>query len=102
MDDPAATDHELTAAELSTEFDRLSLHQTLIDFEIANARVRDLTTRLVEANHEVFLHRQELARVSMEHERLRAEHQVMVELARSKTYRLAEAMVSVRRRITRS
>jgi hypothetical protein len=56
----------------------------------------------VEANHEVFLHRQELARVTMEHEKLRAEHEVMVELARSKTYRLAEAMVSVRRRITRS
>ena len=38
---------EMTAAELSTEFDRLSLHQTLIDFEIANARARDLTERLI-------------------------------------------------------
>ncbi|HVF12974.1 MAG TPA: hypothetical protein VM942_00175 [Acidimicrobiales bacterium] len=100
MDDPSAMENEMTAAELSTEFDRLSLHQTLIDFEIANARVRDLTTRLVEANREVFLHRQELARLNMEYEKLRSERQAIVDLGQSKTYQLAKMIVSIRRRLT--
>ena len=90
----------MTAAELSTEFDRLSLHQTLIDFEIANARVRDLTARLLdltrqllEANHEVAVAREETARQAAVHEKLRAEYDQMVE---SRTWRVAKGIVAIR------
>ena len=37
---------------LETDMDRLSLQQALVDFEIANRRVIDLTNRLVEALEE--------------------------------------------------
>ena len=37
-------------AQLITAIDRLSLSQALLDVEIANARVLDLTSRLVESN----------------------------------------------------
>ena len=37
-------------AKLITAIDRLSLSQALLDVEIANARVLDLTSRLVESN----------------------------------------------------
>ncbi len=39
--------------DLQTEIDALSLGQALVDFELANARVLDLTARLVEANQRV-------------------------------------------------
>jgi hypothetical protein len=98
--DDAATDDTMTAAELSTEFDRLSLHQTLIDFEIANARVRDLTARLLElnkqlldANHELAREREEMARQAAVHGKLRVEYDQMVE---SRTYRVARGIVAIR------
>jgi hypothetical protein len=47
--------------------DRLSLVQALKDFEVANARVLDLTHRLTELN-------QELLDLRSTHERLRIEH----------------------------
>jgi len=97
--DDAMTDDAMTAAELSTEFDRLSLHQTLIDFEIANARVRDLTARLLdmtnrlrEANDEGARARAETVRQAADHELLRVEHEKMV---RSRTYRVAQGIVAV-------
>jgi chromosome segregation ATPase len=39
--------------DLRSEIDALSLGQALVDFELANARVLDLTARLVEANERV-------------------------------------------------
>ena len=47
---PVASTDALAAVELQWAMDRLSLEQALIDFEVANARVLDLTARLVEAN----------------------------------------------------
>jgi chromosome segregation ATPase len=44
---------QTTSSELQTEIDALSLSQALVDFELANARVLDLTARLVEANERV-------------------------------------------------
>ncbi len=38
---------------LSEQLDRLSLEQALLDVEVANARVLDLTARLVEANQRI-------------------------------------------------
>ncbi len=58
--------------ELSAQIDRLSLEQALLDVEVANARVLDLTARLVEANqriatlsNDVDLLRQESAQVKV-------------------------------------
>jgi chromosome condensin MukBEF ATPase and DNA-binding subunit MukB len=45
--------------ELERQMDALSLHQALLDFELANARVLDLTARLVEANTRVMRHQSE-------------------------------------------
>lgn len=38
---------------MSAQIDRLSLEQSLRDFEVANARVVDLTRRLLEANEQI-------------------------------------------------
>jgi chromosome segregation ATPase len=50
-------EQHVTAADsqqdLAREIDALSLTQALLDFEMANARVLDLTARLVEANARV-------------------------------------------------
>jgi hypothetical protein len=45
--------------ELERQIDALSLNQALLDFELANARVLDLTARLVEANTRVMRHQGE-------------------------------------------
>lgn len=43
----------LEVDELTRRLDRLNLTQALLDFEVANARVLDLTARLVESNKRV-------------------------------------------------
>ena len=43
----------LDSDELTRRLDRLNLTQALLDFELANARVLDLTARLVESNKRV-------------------------------------------------
>jgi hypothetical protein len=48
-----------TDSELERQIDALSLNQALLDFELANARVLDLTARLVEANTRVLRHQGE-------------------------------------------
>ena len=46
----AAHAEAVAAADIVEAIDRLSLSQALLDVEIANARVLDLTARLVESN----------------------------------------------------
>ncbi len=48
-----------TGSELERQINALSLNQALLDFELANARVLDLTARLVEANTRVKRHQGE-------------------------------------------
>ncbi len=43
----------IDSEELTRRLDRLNLTQALLDFELANARVLDLTARLVESNKRV-------------------------------------------------
>ncbi len=43
----------ISSDELTRRLDRLNLTQALLDFELANARVLDLTARLVESNKRV-------------------------------------------------
>jgi hypothetical protein len=73
--------------------DRLSLVQALKDFEVANARVLDLTHRLTELN-------QELLDLRSTHEQLRIEHNKV--LARRAAPRAAaEAAASQALRVVR-
>ncbi|WP_295909126.1 hypothetical protein [uncultured Xanthomonas sp.] len=47
----------------STDIDKISLEQALIDFEVANARVMDLTSRLTSMSRELIQTRSELERL---------------------------------------
>jgi hypothetical protein len=65
--DPDTASRDATiSASLPTRLDGISLERALLDFEVANARVIDLTKRLVEATDE-------LVRVRHENELLRRE-----------------------------
>ncbi|HEY5335761.1 MAG TPA: hypothetical protein VIJ71_07040 [Mycobacteriales bacterium] len=62
---------------LKEEIDRLSLEQALRDFEIANARVVDLTQRLISSNDKVLSIRRDLDILRVEMAELRATHEAM-------------------------
>lgn len=79
--------------DLEKELDGLSLQQALLDFEVANARVMDLTQRLVEATATITDFRSELEQLRIEHAELRAIHQRMQS---SHAYRLADRIWNVR------
>jgi predicted nucleic acid-binding Zn-ribbon protein len=83
---------------LGEEMSALSLEQALIDFEIANARVVDLTQRLVAAGEEIAELRREL-------EVLRAQRREMEKqldtLGRSRALRVAAAARGVMRAVRR-
>lgn len=49
----------------TTDLDGISLEQALIDFEVANARVIDLTARLTSLSQELLQARTELATVKL-------------------------------------
>lgn len=74
--------------------DALSLSQALLDFEMANARVLDLTARLVEANGRVLGLQSEAdaARRAADDVRasLAARDAELVALRSSRSYKLAE------------
>lgn len=79
--------------EVAAEIDELSLTQALLDFEVANARVLDLTQRLVEANRvieelraEVDETRAELTELTSVHERMQG----------SQAFRLASKIWALR------
>lgn len=91
---------------LARQIDTLSLGQALLDFELANARVLDLTARLVEANGRVVkMHGErdgaraqvDEARTDAERARLDAAsaHAAMAALRASRTFRLAQRIQAV-------
>ena len=86
------------ATEIDKELDRLSLTQALVDFEVANARVTDLTQRLIDAANEIAALRQELDHERMRYFELTTEHHRMVD---SKTYRIAKGIEACRRLLSR-
>ena len=82
------------ADDLRRQIDALSLTQALLDFEMANARVLDLTARLVEANGRVLGLQAEAdaARRATDDVRasLAARDAELVALRSSRSYKLAE------------
>jgi hypothetical protein len=73
-------------AQLADEMDALSLRQALLDFEVANARTRDLTERLVALVEENDRLERELAEVRGE---LSAERALWEQVKGSHAFRLA-------------
>jgi len=80
-------------ADIGAEMDRLSLEQALHDFEVANARVTDLTQRLIGSGRELSVMRQQLTSLQREHAELRTAHD---EMQRSRAYRLAKKVWAIR------
>jgi hypothetical protein len=87
-----------TSTDLSRELDRLSLTQALLDFEVANARVTDLTQRLIEASNEIAALRAELDRRTAQLAEVDQAHQRM---AQSTTWKIAKGIEAVRRLLLR-
>lgn len=78
---------------LAKEMDDLSLSQALRDFEIANARVIDLTQRLVEASKTIAELRAEIDVARAEMKDLEARHEAM---QHSMAFRIASKIWAVR------
>jgi hypothetical protein len=78
---------------LQQEMDALSLERTLADFEIANARVLDLTKRLVESDHLIAELQGELSTVRAELRELEARYEAM---RSSQAFRLASRIWALR------
>lgn len=85
-------------AELAQAMDRLSLDQALIDFEVANARVVDLTQRLIAAGEEVAALRREVEVLRAER---REQQRHMEALSNSRALRLAAAARGLVRAVRR-
>ena len=81
------------AEAIERELDRLSLEQALLDFDVANGRVNDLTERLLAASRELNEARQELEQVRAELDGLRDTHDRM---RGSAAYRLANRIWEIR------
>ena len=82
----APSDGVRAQSQLADEMDELSLRQALVDFEVANARTRDLTQRLValvDDNHRL---ERELAELRDELER---ERDLIAQQRNSQAYKLA-------------
>jgi hypothetical protein len=71
------------AEELGRRLDAVNLEQALIDVEIANARVLDLTARLVESNRRVLELQVQLDEARTESRRVVAEAEAVVDSAHS-------------------
>ena len=88
-----APDELGATADLAAEMDGLSLVQALHDFDVANARVIDLTQRLIGTGRELADLREQLASLQREHEALRTTHEQM---HRSRAFKLANRIWAIR------
>jgi regulator of replication initiation timing len=79
--------------DLADQMDALSLRQALIDFEVANARTRDLTQRLVKLVEENGRLELELAELRAE---IEAEREVWTQVKGSQAFRLASRIWNLR------
>ena len=96
----ASGDRAVADAALESELDRLSLMQAVRDFEIANARVIDLTQRLISANQRIVelqkandLSETALVELQSRHDELHGRH---AELRGSRAYQMAQKAGALR------
>jgi hypothetical protein len=85
---------DATEPAVNEELDRLSLQQALVDVEIANARVIDLTKRLLDTSDELTRRTWAMEQLRAEHEQLRTD---VSTLQASRSYRLACKLAEARR-----
>jgi hypothetical protein len=90
MESTARRIAESSDTNLDGQLDSLSLEQALIDFERANARVIDLTQRLLEASGEVIELKEKLRVALDELEAVRCENEMI------KSSRPFKLLVSIR------
>src|ERR1035438_2604154 len=95
---PAEVPEESLDGGLEREMDRLSLEQAIRDFEIANARVVDLTQRLISSNERAVQLQQDLDRTQTAFVEVNSRHQ---EVLVSQAYRLAAMLRTVRNLLRR-
>jgi hypothetical protein len=95
--DPAAVNQESAVSDaiavnqdgdLARTLDTLSLTQALLDFEVANARVLDLTARLVEANQRVQRSQAEIDAARAEAATVQSDAVASIEAAHGETDRV--------------
>ena len=94
MSGEATTATEDKMARLEVELDRLSLEQALRDFEVANARVVDLTQRLIGLSHEITSLREQLVAAQAGLANAQQENR---DLRTSMSFRLAQLVSRLRR-----
>jgi hypothetical protein len=80
------------AGRNTVDLDDISLRQALLDFDVANARVIDLTRRLTAMNKELVQTTTALQKAQMRNRRLQAE---LKELKESTSYRTVAAAARV-------
>ena len=81
---------------LERELDRLSLEQSLRDFEIANARVIDLTRRLVDLSNEAVALREQLVSTQAALVDARLENEA---IRASATFKVGRILRAIRARV---
>jgi hypothetical protein len=96
MGEQASGHESAVAGDLDRELDAISLNQALIDFEVANERVVDLTRRLMESYEEVAALRARVADLEAEHAILEERRAAM---EGSAAFRLASRIWNVRNAI---
>lgn len=79
---------------LQGDLDRLSLQRALLDFDLANARVIDLTHRYVEATEEIKHLRHDLEALRIEYSKALAD---LEQMRGTRAFRTAERIWAVRR-----
>jgi hypothetical protein len=80
-------------ASLQAQMDGLSLEQALLDFEVANARVLDLTRRLVDSTATISQLSTDLQQLQIDHASLKAQHDQM---RSSHAFKIAERIWALR------
>jgi hypothetical protein len=77
---------------IGAALDAVNLERALIDFEIANARVIDLTARLTEFSRDLLATRSELGVAKLRLAELELQAAELAELKSSRAYRTARAL----------
>ena len=97
---PVSSVSRLSSEEIKRQIDALSLEQALIDFEVANARVLDLTGRLVSTSKRVVDLQTDADALRGQIEELRAQVAAgelrHVELTSSRAYRWGHRLSALR------
>jgi hypothetical protein len=91
-----AVDQPRSGEDIGAAMDAVNLERALIDFEIANARVIDLTARLTEFSRDLLAARSELGLAKLRISELELQAAELAELKSSRAYRTARILGNAR------